>query len=126
MNYVARSSILVVEDELLIAMGLEQMLADLGFVGIVSKPTCSEAEEWLASHTPFFAILDVNLRDGSCEAVAEHLAKRSVPILVSTGLETAGENGIFAEGKFVPKPCNLKHLASALKELEISAVSERP
>lgn len=122
MDSVARSSILIVEDELLIAMDLEQMLADMGFIGIVSKPTCAEVETWLATNTPTFAILDIHLQEGSCEAVAEDLAKRGVPFIVSTGLEVGAENGIFAQGKRVPKPCTPVHLADALKDMGISAV----
>ncbi|KQU05892.1 hypothetical protein ASG68_24290 [Rhizobium sp. Leaf453] len=43
-TYVARSSILIVEDQSLIAMDLEHMLVELGFRGMVSKPTSPAAE----------------------------------------------------------------------------------
>lgn len=122
MDYVGRSSILIVEDELLIAMDLEQMLTDMGFVGIVPHPTCPGALSWLTANTPTFAILDIRLREGSCDAVAEELAKRGVPFLVSTGAEAGAESGIFAQGKRVPKPCSPEDLARALLDMGISAV----
>lgn len=123
MTYVARSSILIVEDESLIAMDLEHMLVELGFRGMVSKPTGPAAEAWLASNTPSFAILDIHLRDGYCETVAEELIRRRVPFIVSSGLQLTAEQVIFAQGKRVPKPCSAELLARVLKELGISAVT---
>ncbi len=122
MSHVARTSILIVEDESLIAMDLEEMLEELGFRGIVAKPTSKSAETWLATSTPSFAVLDVHLREGTSEKVAEELARRSVPFIVSSGLESTAQMVFFAKGIRVPRPCSLDNLAAALNDLNIFPV----
>ena len=77
--------ILVVEDEYLIRMLLEDMLADLGYEVAAAVGTFAEARE-LAAHGEFSAaILDVNLDGEEIYPVADILAKRGLPFVFVSG-----------------------------------------
>lgn len=83
-------SILVVEDQMLIALDLEQMLEQSGFSVVATAGSVAEALAALDSLSPDAAILDVNLGDGTSEAIAEALASRGIPFMFATGY---GESG---------------------------------
>ncbi|CAN5189484.1 response regulator [soil metagenome] len=55
--------ILIVEDEMLVAMELEAILEDLGYVSVGIAPDMPTALE-LATLKPDLALVDLNLRDG--------------------------------------------------------------
>src|ERR1039457_1700990 len=77
--------LLVVEDEYLIRMLLEDMLADLGYDVAAAVGTIAEASELAASGDFNAAILDVNLDGQEFYPVAEILAKRGLPFVFVTG-----------------------------------------
>lgn len=79
--------ILVLEDEVLVALALEDMLIDLkcDIVGLVSD--AAEGEALARTAVIDCAILDVRLRDGTCHLVAEVLDERGIPYLVASGLD---------------------------------------
>ena len=114
------ASILVVEDEILIAMDLEQTLLDMGFEECVLVSSSRQAERWLAQHRPIFAVLDIQLRGGSCEAVAHQLVALGIPFIVSSGSHVEDHDTVFARGAHVPKPCTARHLADALRLLGVA------
>jgi DNA-binding response OmpR family regulator len=60
-NMTAR--ILIVEDEMLVAMELEAILEDLGYISVGIAPDMPTALE-LATLKPDLALVDLNLRDG--------------------------------------------------------------
>ncbi|QND44466.1 response regulator (plasmid) [Rhizobium lusitanum] len=113
------SSVLIIEDELLIAMDLEQMLQDLGFETSVLVSSCLQAEKWLAVHTPLFAVLDIRVRDGTSESIAHRLVNQGIPFIVSSGTGSGEDDAVFAHGIRVPKPCDVQHIADALKALGV-------
>ena len=77
--------ILVVEDEMLIAVLIEEMLQGLGcqVVGPVSR---LDAALRLAHEEPLdAAILDVRIRGGQVFPVAEELPARNIPFVLASG-----------------------------------------
>lgn len=78
-------SVLLVEDQMLIAMDLEAMLADRGLTRLVTTGSAAEALARLESFTPDAAVLDVNLGSGTSMAVAEALTRRHIPFVFATG-----------------------------------------
>ena len=75
--------ILIVEDEILLAMDLEAHLEALGqdVVGVASD--AAEAFDFAGSEAPDLALVDVNLRDGpSGPRIASELAQRHDTIVV--------------------------------------------
>lgn len=77
--------ILVVEDEILIAMMIEDALADLG-CEIVGPASSLEAAILLARDEEIdAAFLDVTIRGGQVFPVAEILVQRGIPFVFSSG-----------------------------------------
>jgi CheY-like chemotaxis protein len=111
-------SVLVVEDEPLIALDIEEMLTSAGCTVAAILDTCEAAEVWLASNSPDVAILDIQLKDGTCESVARTLHERSIPFVVHSGSEQSDDvlHPIFREGSWVAKPASQDELAEALRK----------
>lgn len=83
--------VLVIEDEILISMLLEDMLADLGheIAGVV--PRLGEALTAVKGEAFDVVILDVHLHGQSAYPVADALIERGRPFVFATGY---GERGL--------------------------------
>src|SRR3546814_9846381 len=77
--------ILVVEDELLVALELEMMLIGLGCDVVGPASRLEKAMQLAAAEAIDGAILDVNLRGRPVYPVATALKARGIPFLFSTG-----------------------------------------
>lgn len=77
--------ILVVEDELLIAMIIEETLQDLGCVVVGPVARLDAALQLAKDETLDAAILDVSIRGGKVYPVAEQLLARGVPFMLASG-----------------------------------------
>lgn len=88
----AGCGLLLVEDETLVAMLLEDMVADLGGRVLASAARVENALQILGDTSLRFdlAVLDVNLGGEQAFPVAEVLARRGVPFVFSTGYGTSG------------------------------------
>ncbi len=104
---------LLVEDQLLIAIDLEQILEDIGVqvAGTLTSPP--DALAFLARETPDFAILDINLGHETSEAIARELLTRGTPFLFATGY---GDDGAI--------PDDLSHITVVRKPFERDAIVE--
>lgn len=78
-------SILVVEDEVLVAMEMEDRLTALGYTVIGPAPSVAEANELLDRVTPCAALLDVNLGDETVAPIARRLKEGNIPYALVTG-----------------------------------------
>ena len=77
--------VLVVEDELLLALDIVQLLRKLGCEAVGPAPSVSRAQELIDEARPDFALLDVNLGGERSTAVAETLRALDVPYALATG-----------------------------------------
>jgi CheY-like chemotaxis protein len=77
--------VLVVEDEMLVVMMIEDMLADLGSKSVTSAATVEKALALISAQVFDVALLDVNLNGNDSHPVAEALSARGVPFVYSTG-----------------------------------------
>jgi CheY-like chemotaxis protein len=109
--------LLVVEDEYLIRMLLEDMLADLGYEVAAAVGTIAEASELAASGDFNAAILDVNLDGQEIYPVAEILAKRGLPFVFVTGYGERSLGEPYRDRPALQKPFQIEQLKSALAEL---------
>jgi DNA-binding response OmpR family regulator len=115
----ATASIVILEDEALIALDIAGQLQNAGFAIAETLSTCAAALEWLSVHTPDLAILDIQLRDGDCEEVAKTLYERKVPFVVHSGMlpDDDSHSSIFLQGKWVTKPSAPEDLTKAVRAL---------
>lgn len=109
--------IFVVEDEFLIRMLLEDMLADLGHAVAAAAGSVGEAAE-LAKTSEFdLAILDVNLDGREVYPVAEILVGRGLPFVFVTGYGGRGLPEAFRDRPTLQKPFQLEDLRKTLANL---------
>src|SRR5438128_10876204 len=79
-------SVLIVEDEPLIAMMLEDFLDSLGYTGVATCDTVKDALEKVEAGGFDVAIVDVHLKDGGAVwPVADRLAEAGTPFVIATG-----------------------------------------
>lgn len=86
----AGQRMLVVEDEMLVLLNLEDLLADLGCDHVVSAATVAQAIRLIDSQTFDLAILDVNLNGNPSYPIADALSALGVPFAFSTGYADHG------------------------------------
>lgn len=112
-----RLRILVVEDEMLVAMNIEDMLLDLGHevAGLASRlgPALALAVEGRFDA----AMLDVNLDGEPSFPVADLLAGRGIPFLFATGYGRQGIEERFRDRPILQKPFRAAELGAALAAL---------
>jgi DNA-binding response OmpR family regulator len=79
--------VLVLEDEVLIASDLVEIISEGGGAVVGPSSTIRQARQLLKHEPVDAAILDVNLEDGDLTPVLEALRAKAVPVLVYTGGE---------------------------------------
>jgi len=113
--------LLVVEDEYLIRMLMEDMLADLGYDVAAAVGTLAEASEFAASGDFNAAILDVNLDGQEIYPVADILAKRGLPFVFVTGYGERSLPEPYRDRPALQKPFQVEQLKAMLDGLLASA-----
>jgi CheY-like chemotaxis protein len=107
--------VLIVEDELLVAMDLEAMLAEEGVEVIEVAATVAAALKALNEHCPDAVMLDLNLDGEPTIEVAERLNSRNIPFVIATGfVERADLDHSLRRAPRVEKPWNRAELLSKL------------
>lgn len=109
-----RRRILVVEDEVLVAMQLEDMLGELGHEVAASCARLDEAVSTARTIACDLAVLDINLSGQKSFPVAEALKERGVPFLFATGYGGSVLPPGLAGTQVLHKPYSLEDLKSAL------------
>lgn len=114
----AKRRILVLDDEMLVAMMLEDMLIDLGH-DVVGPVATLEAAMPLAENEPLdCAILDLNLGRGILSTpVAETLKARGIPFLLATGYGANAQTDELGHSGLLAKPFATSDVESALEAL---------
>jgi DNA-binding response OmpR family regulator len=108
--------LLIVEDEALVAMLLEDMLADLGCVVVDVAGSVSRGLALVddAASRLDAAILDVNLGGEKVYPVAKRLTARGVPFIFSTGYGVSGIAPDYAGVPALAKPFGSRALEATL------------
>lgn len=116
-------TVLVVEDDLLLAIDLENTLVGMGaaVVGV-----CHTLEEGLARADAddfAVAVLDFSLGSHSVTPLARRLARRNVPFILHTGMSRSEPSLMeWSDSLIVEKPASPHTLAGAIK----SALAREP
>ncbi len=109
--------VIVVEDEMMIAMLLEDMLQDLGHTVVGVAGRLEAALELARGTDADLAILDVNLSGEASFPVAQVLTERGLPFMFATGYGNLGLEAPFQGTLTLKKPFELKDLSLALEQL---------
>lgn len=118
MTSLDRLRILVVEDELIIALNLEDMLGAFGCEVVGPFAHISEAEQAARTEPLDGALLDVNVRGRLVYPVAETLLARGVPVLFCSGYsDTSIMPERFASVPQMSKPYAENSLREAMERL---------
>lgn len=107
--------VLIVEDEPLIMLELEQMLAELGWHAAFLAADIDKAIKFAEHEALDLAILDVNVKGTTSFAVAQILEKRNVPIILATGYSTDVITENYPRAVYLQKPYIKSDLARALE-----------
>ena len=110
----SRARVLVVEDEYLIRILVEDMLADLGYDVAAAVGTFAEASAQAAKGEFDAAILDVNLDGRDIYPIADILAKRGLPFVFVTGYGERSLAAPYRDHLVLPKPFQSGQLKDAL------------
>jgi two-component SAPR family response regulator len=106
--------VIVVEDETLLAMLLEDMLAELGCEVLWTAHRVGKALELMAQSAPDAAVLDVNIAGDPVYPVAQALVERDIPFVFATGYGTRGLDDSWRDRPIVQKPFQMEHLSRGL------------
>lgn len=109
--------VLVVEDEMLVSMLVEDMLADLGCLVVGPAAELDEAMSLVESADIDLALLDVNLGGKPIFPVADALKARGVPFAFASGYGEAGLSEDHRGAAVLQKPFREADLARALRGL---------
>nr|WP_315835048.1 response regulator [Bradyrhizobium prioritasuperba] len=122
------SNVLLVEDEVIVAMTMNDILTDLGYSVQGPLGRLSDAFASALEHRPDVAILDVNLNGEMIYPLAEFLIEKNVPVLLVTGYGADGIDRRFAKLPLLQKPLDrhiLERMFPAIAASDITRPSHR-
>ena len=113
----SRRRVLVVEDDSLVAMLIEDIVADLGHEVVGSATRLEEALALARTASFDAAILDVNLAGQRSFAVADVLKARGIPFVFATGYDAEGLEEGYRDAVTLRKPFQAEDVKAALAKL---------
>lgn len=112
-----RGRILVVEDEMLIALLIEDALDELSYDVVGPAGRLENAIKLAREEVFSAAILDVNIRGGDTTAVAEILKQRAIPFVLASGYGDWAMPDVFKGQALLSKPFTVAELRQAITTL---------
>ena len=108
--------VLIVEDEVLIALDLAEQLEEAGFEVLGPAVSVAAALELIKSIGCDSAVLDVNLGKETSEPVAQQLVTLGIPFIVLSGYSTIQHAPIFSSAPKLRKPAAIEELVALLRQ----------
>ena len=109
--------VLVIEDEMMVLMLIEDMLADLGCESVTAAATVDQALALLEVQVFDIAMLDLNLNGNNSHPVAAALATRGVPFVFSTGYTALDMRDGYRDRPMLKKPFQYEELVEVFTRL---------
>jgi len=121
--------VLLVEDEMLVAMMLEGMLKDIGYQ-VIKAARVAKATGLAATEAIDVAILDVNLAGQASYPVADELRRRGIPFVFASGYSAGSLRADYRDAPLLRKPYTIedvqRHLVDALRTYDPSRPHQGP
>lgn len=109
--------VMVLEDDVLIAMDMEDFLLAEGCQVVGPISNVEAALETVETGELDGAVVDLNLRGELSVPVIEALKSRGLPVIVCSGYaELTGVQDMLKDVPMVPKPCDFQALSRLLAE----------
>jgi DNA-binding NtrC family response regulator len=109
--------VMVLEDDVLIAMDMEDFLLGEGCQVVGPISNVEAALETVETGELDGAVVDLNLRGELSVPVIEALKSRGLPVIVCSGYaELTGVQDMLKDVPMVPKPCDFQALSRLLAE----------
>lgn len=118
--------VLVVEDEVMVAWTLEDMLAELGCTVVGPAARVDQALAMIEAEAVDAVVLDVNLNGEKSYPVADALAARGVPFVFSTGYNKNDLHTGYLGFPMLQKPFERSQLGDALAKLLTPGILTTP
>ncbi len=112
---------LVVENEMLILIMIEDMLADLGCKSVTSAATVDKALALIEPQAFDVALLDLNLDGNDSHPVADALSAHGVPFVYAIGNTGHNWRDGYA-GRPLKKPFKFEDLVAILARLKLAPI----
>lgn len=109
--------ILIVEDEILVAMNVEDMVVELRHTVAAVATRLNQALTLAASSEIDLAILDLNLSGSLSFPVADILRQRGIPFMFATGYGAHGLTEEYRNETVLVKPYGVHQLENAIKSV---------
>jgi CheY-like chemotaxis protein len=109
--------ILIVEDEMLVLMSIEDMLADLGCESVAAAATVDQAVGLIHAQVFDAAMLDINLNGTKSFPVADKLAALGVPFFFSTAYSAQALRDGYHDRPLLKKPIRYEALVEVFTRL---------
>ena len=122
-HLLSNKKVLVVEDEMLVAMLIEDMLGDLGCTAITVVADIEAALHCIALDEFDLATLDLNLNGARSYPVADCLMDRHIPFAFSTGYNAGVVGAGYGDSPILAKPYSPSQLEAVMAELVARADS---
>lgn len=107
-------NILIVEDEVIVALDLAYLLEGLGHSVTALCASVDAAFQAMEDRTVDFAILDFSLRDETSAPVADALTEKGVPFVFLTAYRPESLPPRFGDCTVLSKPLQTRRLKEAL------------
>ena len=125
-NPLSGVTVLIVEDDLLLAIALEDTLVGMGAVVLEVCHTLDQAMAWADADDFAVAVLDFSLGPNSVAPLARRLARRSVPFIFHTGMSRSEPSLMeWRDFPIVEKPASPHTLVAAIKSVLASGPVRR-
>jgi DNA-binding response OmpR family regulator len=113
-NLLTGITVLVVEDEYLIALEAQRMIEEAGAAAVVLANTVNEIRKLLADGPQIdAAILDLKLGKEDASPVMAEFRERNIPFLIATGFDGGAPEGV----PRLSKPYRDTELIAAIRHL---------
>jgi DNA-binding response OmpR family regulator len=117
-NPLSGVTMLLVEDDLLLAMDIEDTLAGMGAVVVNVCHTLDEAMARADVNDFAVAVLDFSLGSDSVTPLARRLARRNVPFILHTGMSRSEPSLMeWRDSIIVEKPASPQTLVTAIRSV---------